>query len=74
MAEIEILGVAYDRQTFRRVIDEGYTAYLLKGPHRLCPYGSDQRNGAWCFGAAQAKKGYSRKQAWQNFKRQESLT
>lgn len=74
MAEIEILGVQYGPEVFKRVIDEGYTAFQMSGPHRQCPYGSDQRNGVWCFGAAQAQKGFSRKQAWQNFKRQESMT
>lgn len=73
MAEIEILGRSFSPEIFKRVLNEGYEAYLTKGPNRQCPYGSDQRNGCWSFGANQARKGYSRAQAWQNFKTQERM-
>lgn len=73
LSEVEILGRHYLPDTFRRVVAEGYEAYCQHGPYRNCPYGSDQRNGAWSFGARQAQAGYSRDQAWENFKRQENL-
>jgi len=70
--EIEILGRQYSPEVFKEVIMEGYEAFQLQGPHRQCPYGSDQRNGAWSFGANAARKGLSRSQAWEAFKRQEN--
>lgn len=57
--------------TFSRVVREGFDAYQWRGPYRINPYGRDPRNGAWSFGALQAKKGFSRKQAWENFLEQE---
>jgi hypothetical protein len=62
----------FDFKTFKRVVLEGFEAYQQKGPYRVNPYGRDPRNGAWSFGALQAKRGFSRNQAWANFVEQES--
>lgn len=61
----------FSRATQERVVREGHEAWRLHGPARECPYSADERNGIWCFGAQQAKAGYSISRAILNFKRME---
>lgn len=59
--------------TYRRVLQEGFDAFKMRGPFAHCPYGSDERNGIWVFAKQQAKKGCSFDRTVKNFKRQEGI-
>jgi len=60
-------------ETTRRVLQEGFDAYKLKGPLAPCPYGADERNGVWVFGKQKAKVGLSFRQTCSAFRRMEGV-
>lgn len=59
--------------TYRRVLQEGYDAFQMRGPFAQCPYSSDERNGIWVFAKQKAKKGLSFSQTVKAFKQQEGM-
>jgi len=69
-----IYHMRFAPETYKRCIREGHDHWGSRGPAQIqAPYNRDDRAGAWNYGRTQARQGFSKSQAWKNFRKMEGI-